>query len=135
MLDWQCKIDLTECAYVSLRALWMSVSPILSGLSSLKETVDVPRPPLLVVTMISPLSSLAGPTRHTILLAAIHSAVSKQLWPQIDRPVVWEMDNDQEKKFKSIKWPILPQLMSIMMLIWFNLSVQAYLKIYILIRF
>lgn len=62
------------------------VSPILSGLSSLNETVEVPRPPDLVVTMISPLSSLAGPTRHTILLADIHSAVSRQLWPQIDRP-------------------------------------------------
>lgn len=62
------------------------VSPILSGLSSLNETVEVPRPPDLVVTMISPLSSLAGPTRHTILLADIHSAVSMQLWPQIDRP-------------------------------------------------
>lgn len=46
----------------------------------------MPRPPLLVVTMISPLSSLAGPTRHTILLADIHSAVSRQLCPQIDRP-------------------------------------------------
>lgn len=46
----------------------------------------MPRPPDLVVTMISPLSSLAGPTRHTILLADIHSAVSRQLWPQIDRP-------------------------------------------------
>lgn len=64
------------------------VLPILSGRSNLKETVEVPRPPVLVVTMISPLSSLAGPTRHTILLADIHSAVSRQLWPQIDRPEI-----------------------------------------------
>lgn len=48
----------------------------------------MPSPPDLVVTMISPLSSLAGPTRHTILLADIHSAVSRQLWPQMDRPEV-----------------------------------------------
>lgn len=61
-------------------------SPILSGLSSLKETVEVPSPPDLVVTLISPLSSLAGPTRQTILLADIHSAVNRQLWPQMDRP-------------------------------------------------
>lgn len=119
-----CKIGsvntLTECVYVSLRALWVCVSPILSVLSSLKETVDVPLPPLLVVTMISPLSSFAGPTRHTILLADIHSAVSKQLWPQIDRPMVCEMDNEKE-----VKWPILPQFM---MSIWINLSVQAHLK-------
>lgn len=62
------------------------VLPILSGLNSLNDTVEVPSPPDLVVTMISPLSSLAGPTRHTILLADIHSAVSRQLWPQMDRP-------------------------------------------------
>lgn len=68
------------------RAPKMWASPILSGLRSLNETVEVPRPPDLVVTMISPLSSLAGPTRQTILLADIHSAVSRQLWPQIERP-------------------------------------------------
>lgn len=68
------------------RAPRMWASPILSGLRSLNETVEVPRPPDLVVTMISPLSSLAGPTRQTILLADIHSAVSRQLWPQIERP-------------------------------------------------
>lgn len=64
----------------------MYFQPILSALRTLKETVDVPGPPLLVVTMISPLPSLAGPTRHTILLADLHSAVSRQLCPQIDRP-------------------------------------------------
>lgn len=76
------------------------VLPILSGRSSLNETVEVPRPPDLVVTMISPLSSLAGPTRHTILLADIHSAVSRQLWPQIDRP---EME-ERRKRWKG--WEI-----------------------------
>lgn len=70
------------------------VLPILSGLSSLNETVEVPRPPDFVVTMISPLSSLAGPTRHTILLADIHSAVSMQLWPQMDRP---EMELERKR--------------------------------------
>lgn len=68
--------------------------PILSGLSSLNETVEVPRPPDFVVTMISPLSSLAGPTRHTILLADIHSAVSRQLWPHIDRPEMEGRDKE-----------------------------------------
>lgn len=44
-------------------------------------------PPDLVVTIISPLSFLACPTRHTILLADIHSAVRRQLCPQIVRPM------------------------------------------------
>lgn len=70
-----------------------TVLPMRSGLSNLNETVEVPRPPDLVVTMISPLSSLAGPTRHTILLADIHSAVNRQLWPQIDSP-----KSNEEKK-------------------------------------
>lgn len=61
--------------------------PIFSGLSSLKDTVEVPLPPDLVVTMMSPLSFLACPTRHTILLADIHSAVRRQLCPQIVRPM------------------------------------------------
>lgn len=64
---------------------------------SLNETVEVPKPPDLVVTIISPLSSLAGPTRHTILLADIHSAVSRQLWPQIDRPEMEERGEKGEK--------------------------------------
>lgn len=77
-------MQITNVVVLLFFVLW--ALPILSGLSSLNETVEVPRPPDLVVTMISPLSSLAGPTRHTILLADIHSAVSRQLWPQIDRP-------------------------------------------------
>lgn len=42
----------------------------------------------------SPLSFLACPTRHTILLADIHSAVRRQLCPQIAKP---------EKKNKACK--------------------------------
>lgn len=76
----------------------MWVSPIRSGLRSLKETVEVPRPPDLVVTMISPLSSLAGPTRQTILLADIHSAVSRQLWPQIERP-----EEEEKRKVTGVR--------------------------------
>lgn len=60
--------------------------PIFSGLRSLKDTVEVPLPPDLVVTIMSPLSFLACPTRHTILLADIHSAVRRQLCPQIVKP-------------------------------------------------
>lgn len=74
--------------------------PIFSGLSSLKDTVEVPLPPDLVVTIMSPLSFLACPTRHTILLADIHSAVRRQLCPQIVKP---ENKSMHVTKFKRTK--------------------------------
>lgn len=76
----------SQYAFLGIKSLW--VLPIFSGFSSLKDTVEVPLPPDLVVTIMSPLSFLAWPTRHTILLADIHSAVRRQLWPQIVKPGV-----------------------------------------------
>lgn len=72
--------------FIFFRKKLLRVLPIFSGLSSLKETVEVPLPPDLVVTIMSPLSFLACPTRQTILLGDIHSAVRRQLCPQIVKP-------------------------------------------------
>lgn len=79
--------------------------PIFSGLSSLNETVEVPLPPDLVVTIMSPLSFLACPTRHTILLADIHSAVRRQLCPQIVRPKSKSMRVTKSKR-TTISWQV-----------------------------
>lgn len=78
--------------------IWTRNIPIFSGLSSLKETVEVPLPPDFVVTIMSPLSFLACPTRHTILLADIHSAVRRQLCPQIVKP------GKKKKKRNILLW-------------------------------
>lgn len=79
--------------------IWTINIPIFSGLSSLKETVEVPLPPDFVVTIMSPLSFLACPTRHTILLADIHSAVRRQLCPQIVKP-----GKKKKKKRNILLW-------------------------------
>lgn len=60
---------------------------LVSGLSSLKGTVEVPLLPDLVVTIMSSLSILACPTWHTVLPADIHSDVKRLLCPQIVKPM------------------------------------------------
>lgn len=79
-------IQLYFCLANKTERVWTREVPIFSGFSSLKDTVEVPLPPDFVVTIMSPLSFLACPTRHTILLADIHSAVSRQLCPHIVKP-------------------------------------------------
>lgn len=48
-------------------------------------TVELPTPPVPVVTIMSPLP-LPGPVRAIILLEVFHSAESKQFTPHILRP-------------------------------------------------
>lgn len=84
--------------------IWTRTIPIFSGLSSLKETVEVPLPPDFVVTIMSPLSFLACPTRHTILLADIHSAVRRQLCPQIVKPGRKKKKKKYTNANRSIFW-------------------------------
>ena len=65
----------------------MTLSSPICILYPRKTTVQLPTPPDLVTTMISPLP-LAWPVRATICLGDFHSAVIRQSLPHIRRPAI-----------------------------------------------